>query len=111
MENLYLIKLSSGNEVFYKIGTTVHRFCRFYEIMKSGYSVEIIYMVHGIEFYEALNAEKYLQRMFDGYCPLVKFGGYTECFKYVDLNVYKNNLHSSITSHKEITQNIKISWR
>ena len=43
--NLYLIKVSDDKESFYKIGNSVHRYCRFYEIMKSGYDVEIIYMI------------------------------------------------------------------
>jgi hypothetical protein len=111
MENLYLIKINDEHESFYKIGTTVHRFCRFYEIMKHGYNVEIIYMILGINFYEALNAETQLQGMFNSYIPCKKFGGYTECFSSIDLNKYKKVSNELISSYKEITQNLKISWR
>ncbi|MFA5340283.1 MAG: hypothetical protein WC332_00760 [Clostridia bacterium] len=31
-EHLYLIKLENSDESFYKIGTSVHRYSRFYQI-------------------------------------------------------------------------------
>ncbi|MFA5300545.1 MAG: hypothetical protein WC389_20350 [Lutibacter sp.] len=110
MENLYLIELKDKNELFFKIGTTVHRYCRFYELMKPGYQIKIIYMIFGIEFYEALNAENKLQSVFKPYIPLKKFGGYRECFYPFDINIYKNILNNLITSHTEIAQNIEITW-
>lgn len=111
MENLYLISLRSNKEHFFKIGTTVHRYCRFYELMKPGYKVKIIHMVFGIEFYEALNAEMELQKLFYPYIPLKKFGGYRECFSFIDIDFYKEKLNQLITSHTEITENLEISWR
>ena len=109
--NVYLIKLSNDNEEFYKIGTTVHRYCRFYEIMKSGYEVEIIYMIHGLDWTKALDAESYLQSKFIRYHPLVKFGGYTECFRDINILTYKKIIHSIISNYTEITINKKITWR
>lgn len=111
MENLYLIKLKSEQECFYKIGTTVHRYCRFYELMKSGYKIEIIYMVMGINFREAFNAERELQGLFNPYTPLKKFGGYRECFSSIDIDLYKSKISQLITSHTEIVNNLEISWR
>lgn len=111
MENIYLIKLRSDQEQFFKIGTTVHRYCRFYELMKHGYSIEIVYMVFGVDFYEAMNAEGQLQSSFKPYTPLKKFGGYRECFSSVDINLYKKRLEQLITSHTGITENLEISWR
>lgn len=111
MENLYLISLRSKKEHFFKIGTTVHRFCRFYELMKPGYKINIVYMVFGIEFYEALKAENELHKLFDPYTPFKKFGGYRECFSSVDIDLYKNKIEELITSHSEITENLEISWR
>ena len=111
MENIYLIKLKDKKEEFYKIGLSVHRYCRFYEIMKLGYNIEIIYMIFGIEFYEAMSAEMKLHQLFDPYIPLKKFGGYTECFSHIDIKYYKQMLFSFITSYTEITENLKITWR
>jgi len=111
MENLYLIHLKSEKEQFFKIGTTVHRYCRFYELMKPGYQIKIIHMVFGIEFYEALNAEVKLHKLFKSYDPLKKFGGYRECFSSVDIDFYKEKINELITSYSEITENLEISWR
>ena len=110
-ENIYLVKLKSEHEEFYKIGTTVHRYCRFYELMKHGYSIEIIHMIFGINFYEAMNAETQLHRLFKPYTPLKKFGGYRECFSSVDIDYYKQALYKLITLHTEITENLSITWR
>jgi len=111
MENLYLIKLSDENESFYKIGTTVHKYCRFYEIMKHGYDVEIIYMLFNLEFYKALEAESYLQSIFQSYTPLKKFGGYTECFLHININTYKSEIHKIFDSYSKNIENLPITWR
>lgn len=110
-ENVYLIKLKSKEEEFFKIGTTVHRYCRFYEMMKYGYDIEIVYMLFGIDIYEAWDAEKKLQSLFKSYTPLKKFGGCKECFDYIDVIIYKHKLKNMVTSYTEITENLKISWR
>lgn len=111
MPNIYLIEMWDNKESFYKIGTTVHRYCRFYELMKPGYKIKIKYMVFGIEFYESLDAESHLQSCFEKYTPLKKFGGYTECFSYVDLKKYKYELNKIITKYDSITKELEISWR
>jgi hypothetical protein len=110
--NLYLIKLSDEKESFYKIGNSVHRFCRFYEIMKSGYDVEIIYMIFNLDFHVSYDYERMLHSHFSSksYDTLKKFGGYRECFKDIDIEEYKS-IVSEIISDNEITENLKISWR
>ena len=110
--HLYLIKVSDDKESFYKIGNSVHRFCRFYEIMKSGYDVEIIYMVFNLDFYVSYEYEKILQEHFSSksYTTLKKFGGYTECFTGIDIKEYKS-IVSEIINDNEITENLKITWR
>lgn len=62
--NLYLIKISDAKESFYKIGNSVHRFCRFYEIMKHGYDVEITYMIFNLDFHISYDYERMLQKYF-----------------------------------------------
>jgi len=111
-ENIYLIKITNKNEEFYKIGLTVHKFCRFYQIMKFGYDIEIIYMTFGLDCYEAFEAEKILQGLFKPYIPKNWFGGYTECFKFVNKNVFKNELYKIITKKiYKVTEGVKITWR
>jgi len=109
--NIYLIRLQDDNETFFKIGTTVHRYCRFYELMKHGYRIKIIYMVLGIDYDEALKAERQLQELFEPYLPLKKFGGYRECYSMIPFEYYKNKLHNIISKYKSITENLEISWR
>jgi hypothetical protein len=109
MGNIYLIELYNNNERFFKIGITVHRYCRFYEIMKSGYQVNILYMAMGYDYSEALTLESNLQSMFTPYRPTIKFGGYRECFSSVDLEEFKAK--TKLFPHKEIMENIAISWR
>jgi hypothetical protein len=103
--------MKNNQEEFYKIGLSVHRYCRFYELMKPGYQIEIIYMVFGIDFYEAMKAETELHKLFMPYEPLKKFGGYRECFSNVDINLFKKKLNQLVSSHTEITENLQISWR
>jgi len=109
--NLYLIELWDKNERFFKIGITVHRYCRFYEIMKSGYSVRIIYMLFRLDYLTALKAESYLQSIFESYTPLKCFGGHTECFSGIDIDEYKKFTNTLFPDCNEITQNLEITWR
>lgn len=110
--NLYLIKISDDKESFYKIGNSVHRFCRFYEIMKSGYEIEIVYMIFNLDFHISYGYETLLQNHFSdkSYKTLKKFGGYLECFKDIDIDEYKS-IVSKIITDNEITENLKITWR
>lgn len=110
-ENLYLIKLENENESFYKIGLSVHRYCRFYQLMKHGYRATIIYMVMGIDCYVAFYEESRLQSLFQRYMPKKKFGGYCECFKDIDIEDYKNKVSHLIPQSKEIVENLEITWR
>ncbi len=111
MENLYLIKLSDKFESFYKIGLTVHKYCRFYEIMKYGYNITIVYMVLGLDFYLAIKLENHLQNVFKSHLPHKKFGGYTECFKNISIKDYKNELLKFINEKYETIENLPITWR
>lgn len=111
MENLYLIELWNNNERFFKIGTTVHKYYRFYEIMKHGYRVNIVYMLIGLDFNDAINAERRLQSIFESYTPKQKFGGYTECFKIINLDYYKNQIKNLQKTSSEIIENLEITWR
>lgn len=109
MGNVYLIRLYNDKESFFKIGITVHRYCRFYEIMKSGYKVDIVCMFMGIEYLKALYLESSLKSIFNPYLPKIKFGGYTECFKSVDITSFKNEFQS--VEYNEVVENLSISWR
>lgn len=109
MGNVYLIRLYNDAEEFYKIGITVHRYCRFYEIMKSGYRIEIVRMVMGIKYLIALDLESKLKSLFPSYIPLVKFGGYTECFSEVNLNDFSAQFDG--IQFNEVVDNLEISWR
>jgi hypothetical protein len=110
-QNLYLIKLENKKESFYKIGTSVHRYCRFYQIMKFGYRATIIYMLMGLDCRDAMQAEMYLHGIFNPYDPKKKFGGYRECFQDIDIEYYKSKINNLIPKSKEIIENLEISWR
>ena len=110
-ENLYLIELWNDKERFYKIGVTVHRFCRFYQIMKVGYRAKIIFMIMGIDPFEAYKAEQILHSSFESYSPQIKFGGHRECFVNIEMEFYKAYALYLISGYKKIVENIEISWR
>lgn len=110
-QNLYLIELSNENESFYKIGTSVHRYCRFYQIMKFGYKCTIKFMLMGLNCHVAMNTESYLHGLFKPYNPKVKFGGYTECYKNINLDEFKSKIGHLIPQSKEIIENLEVSWR
>lgn len=109
--NIYLIRVYNEGESFFKIGITVHRYCRFYEIIKAGYKVDIVYMVMGIPYLDALDYENELHHYFtlNSYAPSTKFGGHTECYNHVDVGSFKERLFNASCS--EIVENLPISWR
>lgn len=109
--NVYLIRVFNEGESFYKIGITVHRYCRFYEIMKSGYSIEIVYMAMGFDYSKALKAESHLHSLFKRYNPIVKFGGYRECFVVVDVNIFSKELFKIAGEAVEYVKKLHITWR
>lgn len=109
--NIYLVRVYNAVESFYKIGITVHRYCRFYEIMKSGYSIDIVYMGMGYDYMKALSAEQHLHSIFDIYYPKAKFGGYRECFSCVDTKIFSAELFRIAGEASEYVINLPISWR
>jgi len=81
--------------------------------MKSGYNVEIVYMIMGIEPSKAMNLECELHKNFkiNSYLPLNKFGGYRECFSYIDIDEYKSLTNDILKNSISLVENILISWR
>lgn len=83
ISNLYIIKASSEDESFFKIGISVnsvkHRFASHFPYTVDEF-IEIP-MAAG----KAWDAERYLHRMLKdlSYRPKIKFNGYTECFSEV----------------------------
>lgn len=81
LATVYFIKIFNQTEIFYKVGITYRnvkvRFANIpykYEILntKTSYDCELIY-----------NIEKRFKKIYQKqtYNPLIKFGGFTECFK------------------------------
>ena len=110
-ENLYLIRVRGNGEDFYKIGVTVHKYCRFYQIMKVYKDVEIIHMIMGLDFYVAYEYESLLHGIFEPYEPNLYFGGYRECFVNVNIDTYKRVVSRIINEDNNIIENLVISWR
>lgn len=110
---LYLIKLSNKKEAFYKIGISVNKYSRFYQIMKFGYSCNIEYMMFGKNYLELLELEGKLHNIFSekSYTPFVKFGGYTECYSNIDEKEYIKVLRELHPFQCEVIKNQQISWR
>jgi len=110
MGNVYLIQLYNDQESFYKIGISVHKYCRFYEIMKHGYKVKILFMAMKLDYLKALDIERTMQSLYEEYHPKTKFGGYTECFGHIDVNDFKNRITGIIEDDFEYLENIEITW-
>lgn len=110
---LYLIKLYNDNEEFFKIGISVHKFCRFYQIMKFGYKCEIIYMLCGNDYSTFLKLEEYLHCKYanNRYSPLIKFGGYCECYTNIHQKEYTKLLRIIYPVNIPVIKNLEISWR
>lgn len=107
--HIYLIELSNSSERFYKIGITVHRYCRFYEIIKRGYQVRIVFMVMGMDYKVASELEIMLHNKYVSYEPMIRFGGHTECFDNINIDGFINDF--PVVSHSEVVRNLDISWR
>lgn len=110
---LYLIRLYNKYESFYKIGISVHKFCRFYQIMNFGYECDIVYMLCANDYLKFLELENYLHNKYSYliYNPLKKFGGYRECYIGIDENEYIQTLKNIYPINVDIIKNTKISWR
>jgi len=113
MGNLYLIKLWNREESFYKIGTTVNKYCRFYQLMKEGYECKIIYLLMKLDYFKVLNLESYYKDLYADlqYTPIKKFGGYTECFHNIDEEDYINRLRVLVPYNLPVIKNLEITWR
>lgn len=76
---LYYVRLYNENESFYKIGVTMRSVHT--RMAKIPYNYELIITYHG-DPKELLQFENRFKRLYrkHKYVPLLKFGGYTECF-------------------------------
>lgn len=89
MSNIYLIKMSSSDESFFKIGITK-------ESVKSRFRQQDYYDIDVIHFskeeaHAVFNKEKQVLKLVKPfrYTPKVKFGGYTECFSEIPNGVFE----------------------
>lgn len=111
---LYLAKFYNQDESFFKIGISVNKYSRFYQIMKAGYKCKIIYMLCGKGNYlELLELENLLHQSYrsSNYQPQVWFGGYTECYKNIDIKGYINLLKKIYPFNLPVIKDLEISWR
>lgn len=111
--SLYLIRLFNEKENFYKIGITVHRYSRFYQIMKFGYKCEIIYQLFGNNYSIFLDMESFLHCHFShkSYDPIVRFGGHRECYIDINCSDYIQILRELYPVNANVVKNLNISWR
>ena len=68
-------------------------------------------MAFGLDPYIAWEMEKYLQSLWRPYLPQIKFGGYCECFEYIDPDVFKEKIIDRIGNGFKSIGGIDISWR
>ena len=110
---LYLIKLYNEEECFYKIGISVNKYSRFYQLMKFGYRCEIVYMLFGKDYLLFLDLENNMHVRFskNRYLPIRKFGGYTECYKNIDVDNYIDALRDVYPIQADVIKNEEITWR
>lgn len=98
--NVYIIKITGNNEAFYKIGITSYTVRERYKMgyLPEEYSIEVKHIFNDLDKGLAYDFEKLLHKKnsINKYKPLIKFAGYTECFKQVptDLNEYLEILES-----------------
>ena len=99
--NVYVIKITGNNESFYKIGITCKKISQRFKSNKylsEEYSIEVKHIFKDLEASVAYDFEKLLHTMNKEYKykPLIKFGGYTECFTEVptDLKQYQDLLET-----------------
>lgn len=80
VSNIYLIRMSNGDESFFKVGITKETIkSRFRQ--QEHYEIEVIHFSQG-KARDVFNKEKQILKLVKPlrYNPKVKFGGYTECF-------------------------------
>lgn len=95
---LYFIRVFNENESFYKIGITNRS--RFHDRFNSArlpYKYEILFL-HDDNLYNCCHLENKLHNHFSdkSYIPNIKFGGYTECFKDIELKEVENIVQAHI---------------
>ena len=78
--SLYIIKIHSEQETFYKVGLTktsvIQRFCG----SKLPYEYSVLKLIHGTT-EDMFELEQLILSVADRYKPFHKFGGHTECFQ------------------------------
>jgi hypothetical protein len=87
---LYIVKLSNGQESFYKVGITAEsRFDYRMNQLKKSYNLYIEYTEYS-NMVDIYNQEQNFLKEFKNYRynPLIKFKGYTECLSINPLNAY-----------------------
>lgn len=80
--------------------------------MGHGYNAEIVCMVFGIgSISNKLETELKNRYYNDAYFPKIKFGGYTECFKYVDKKDFKEYIFKNIPNgNYGVLENVFVDW-
>lgn len=78
---LYIVRLISEQETFYKAGITFTSVCQRFR-GKYPYKIELVAEFTSTSAIDIYEAELTLKRVLKGfrYCPAVKFDGHTECF-------------------------------
>ena len=85
--NLYLLKLTNNQEMFYKIGISKDIADRMREISRaSGYKVELVEHCFHQSAKAIYSIERLMHKLFLDfkYSPKSNFQGHTECFSYID---------------------------
>lgn len=79
--HIYLIRISTDTELFYKVGVTVNLRKRLAEIANDATArVHILYSERVEDMNAAVLAEAAVVSAMNSFVPSTKFGGYTECF-------------------------------
>jgi len=90
---VYVVKMSIGNDIFYKIGITKpNTIKRRFSALKNICDTMDILMIIEDNLFNSIFIEDDLHIMFKNkkYTPINKFSGWTECFSNIDLNdIYK----------------------
>jgi len=84
---VYFLRLTGKGEEFYKIGVTEFLKRRISKIRQSGYKIELLKTIE-LPPFDAIELESKLHGLHKkySYTPVVKFGGYLECYKQTKLD-------------------------
>lgn len=85
--NLYLMRLSNENELFYKIGIS-NNLTRRAKDIAGDYTVELVHSIFSADPGKVWTNERKLHKIFKekSYSPLIKFKGENECFTFDTVN-------------------------